>query len=88
MIKKDIIEKISDTTGLNKTMVKSVIDEFLNIMKECLENKERVELRNFGVFYFKKTKAKKVRNPKTGEEFILPERTKIVFKPSRIIKKE
>lgn len=86
MIKKNIIEKISETTGLNKTIVKSVVDEFLNILKESFENKERIELRNFGVFYFKKFKSKKVRNPKTGDEFVLPERIKIIFKPSKVIK--
>ncbi|HOK56344.1 MAG TPA: HU family DNA-binding protein [bacterium] len=88
MIKKEIVEKISESTGLNKTIVKSVIDEFLNIMKNCLENTERIELRNFGVFYFKKVKEKKARNPKTGEEVIIPERTKIVFKVSKNIKKK
>jgi nucleoid DNA-binding protein len=87
MIKKEIVEKISETTGLNKVMVKSVVDEFLNILKDCFKNRERVELRDFGVFYFKKIKGKKVRNPKTGEEFIIPERIKIIFKPSKKFKK-
>ncbi|MFN4227305.1 MAG: HU family DNA-binding protein [Candidatus Ratteibacteria bacterium] len=88
MIKRDIIEKISESTGLNKTIVKIVIEEFLNLMKETFKNEERVELRGFGVFYFKKMKEKKARNPKTNEEIIVPERTKIFFKPSKVIKEK
>ncbi|MCM8785099.1 MAG: integration host factor subunit beta [Candidatus Omnitrophica bacterium] len=86
MVKKDIVERISEETGLNKTIVKTVIEEFLNLIKESFENKERIELRGFGVFYFKKMKSKKARNPKTGEEVIIPERMKIYFKPSKMIR--
>ncbi|MCM8771506.1 MAG: HU family DNA-binding protein [Candidatus Omnitrophica bacterium] len=86
MIKKEIIEKIVETTGLNRVIIKRVVDEFLNILYSCFENKERVELRNFGVFYFKKVKPKKARNPKTGEEVLIPERLKLVFKPTKKLK--
>ncbi len=86
MIKKEIIEKISENTGLNKVIVKRVVDEFLKVLSIAFSNKERVELRNFGVFNFKKTKLKKARNPKTGQTVIIPERLKIVFKPSKKIK--
>jgi len=82
MIKKDIVEKISEKTGLNNLIVKRVVDEFLSIVSDAFKNKERVELRGFGVFYFKKHKRKIGRNLKTGEEVIIPERDKLVFKPS------
>jgi len=86
MIKKEIVEKISENTGLNKVIVKRIVDEFLKVLSSAFSNKERVELRDFGVFHFKKTKPKKARNPKTGEEVVIPERMKIVFKPSKKIK--
>ncbi|MGC8977570.1 MAG: HU family DNA-binding protein [Candidatus Ratteibacteria bacterium] len=86
MIKKDIVEKVVERTGLNKVIVKKVIDDFLSVVFNCFENKERVELRNFGVFYFKKIKSKKARNPKTKEEIIIPERLKLIFKPSKKLK--
>lgn len=83
MIKKEIVERVAKNTGLNKVIVKRIVDEFLKILSDCFVNKERVELRNFGVFYFKNTRPKKARNPKTGEEVIIPQRMKIIFKPSR-----
>jgi nucleoid DNA-binding protein len=86
MIKKEIVEKISENTGLNKVIVKRIVDEFLKVLSSAFLNKERVELRDFGVFHFKKTNPKKARNPKTGQEVVIPERMKIVFKPSKKIK--
>lgn len=88
MIKKDIVEKIAERTGLSKVLVQRIIDEFLSVMNEAFEKKERVELRRFGVFYFKKMKPKIGRNPKTGVEVIIPEREKLLFKPTIVKKKE
>jgi integration host factor subunit beta len=48
----------------------------------------RIELRDFGVFEVKKTKAKpKARNPKTNETVFIPSRRKTHFKPSKRLKK-
>lgn len=47
----------------------------------------RIELRDFGVFEVKKTRAKpKARNPKTNETVFIPSRRKTHFKPSKKIK--
>jgi len=82
MIKKDIVEEVAERTGLSKLLVKRVIDEFLTVVNEAFEKKERVELRRFGVFYFKKRKRKVGRNPRTGVEVIIPERDKLIFRPT------
>ncbi len=82
MVKKEIIEKIAEKTGLNRHLVKRVVDEFLSVVSEAFKEKERVELRRFGVFYFKKRKRTIGRNLKTGEEIIIPEGEKLIFKPS------
>lgn len=49
----------------------------------------RIELRDFGVFEVKKTKAKpKARNPKTNETVFIPARRKTHFKPSKRLREE
>ena len=83
MIKKDIIEEIAKQTGLKKPMVRMVVEKFISEIRQALLNKERIEIRNLGVFKVKKVKAKKGRNLKTGEEIPVPERWKVTFKPSR-----
>ena len=47
----------------------------------------RIEIRDFGVFEVKKTKAKpKARNPKTNEVIYVPAHRKTHFKPSKLLK--
>ena len=49
----------------------------------------RIELRNFGIFEVKPTKAKpRARNPRTNEEVYVPPRRKIHFKPGKSIRQE
>ncbi|RMH65331.1 MAG: integration host factor subunit beta [Calditrichaeota bacterium] len=49
----------------------------------------RIEIRDFGVFEVKKTKAKpKARNPRTGEIIYVPARRKTHFKAGKILKDE
>ena len=47
----------------------------------------RIEIRNFGVFEVKPTKAKpRARNPRTNEEIYVPARRKTHFKPGKLLK--
>ena len=67
--------------------LKKDLDKFTDIIlteiKKSLQRGERVELRNFGVFYSKIQKARISRNPKTGEKVNTPEKKTIHFKMSK-----
>jgi integration host factor subunit beta len=66
--------------------VGAVIDALGELMLEA-DPEVRIELRDFGVFEVKKTKAKpKARNPKTNETVFIPSRRKTHFKPSKRLK--
>lgn len=66
--------------------VTAVIDAMGELMLEA-DPEVRIELRDFGVFEVKKTKAKpKARNPKTNETVYIPSRRKTHFKPSKRLK--
>src|SRR5262249_29849107 len=43
----------------------------------------RIELRNFGVFEVKQRKARKARNPRTGEKVDVPPKHVVTFKPGK-----
>ncbi len=88
MIKKDIVEEVAQKTGLNKSIVREITDKFLMVLYKALEEGKRVELRGFGVFEVKKVKGRKGRNPKTGETVFIPDRSKVVFKISKLYKKK
>ncbi len=90
--RKDIVRRVSAQLGLGDKEVKIVLDEILDTMTGIfLENHDvlRLELRNFGIFEVKPTKAKpRARNPKTNEEIFVPAHRKIHFKAGKILKKE
>ena len=66
--------------------VSAVLDAMSELMMEA-DPEVRIELRGFGVFEVKKTKAKpKARNPKTNETVFIPSRRKTHFKPSKRLK--
>lgn len=86
MTKKDLVLKVSKNTGIKQIVVKKIVEETLSVILEALKNKERIELRNFGVFCFKKRKAKIGRNPKTGKTIPIPPRQVVIFKPGKKLK--
>lgn len=88
MTKSDMVDIISEATGLTKVETEAVVSGFLEKLKESLKQGERVEFRGFGSFSVKKRKPKKARNPGTGETVYLPERFVPVFKASKVLKDE
>tara|TARA_B100000029_G_scaffold21342_1_gene21580 strand:- start:98 stop:406 length:309 start_codon:yes stop_codon:yes gene_type:complete len=88
--KKDLINKIGYKLDMNYDESKIITDCVLDSFKDFFINtsgKNRVEIRNFGIFNILLTKERtNARNPKTKESVIIPERKKVVFKPSKRIK--
>ncbi len=86
MTKADLVEVVASKTGLTRSDVAAVVDEFLESVKRTLENGNNIEIRGFGTFKIKARKARKARNPRTGEEVPVPDRKVPVFKPSNEFK--
>lgn len=91
LTKKDVARRVAE--AMNEPIYKSepwvsaVISALGEMMIEA-DPEVRIELRDFGVFEVKKTKAKpKARNPKTNETVFIPSRRKTHFKPSKKLKK-
>jgi nucleoid DNA-binding protein len=82
MVKKDIVTNLQKTLGMSFIDAKAAVEETLKQLGDALAKGERVELRGFGVFYPRLTKERVGRNPKTGEEYPVPQRVRMVFKLS------
>ena len=68
-----------------KQQVRTVLTALGDLMIEA-DPERRIELRNFGVFEVKKTKAKPTaRNPQTNEPVFVPSRRKTLFRPGKRI---
>ena len=86
MTKADLVEKVAEKTGLTRTDVAVVVDGFLDAIKASMEQGNNIEIRGFGTFKIKQRKARKARNPRTGDEVPVPNRKVPVFKPSNEFK--
>lgn len=86
MTKADLVERVAEKTGLTRTDVAVVVDGLLDTIKSSMEEGNNIELRGFGTFKIKTRKARKARNPRTGDEVPVPDRKVPVFKPSNEFK--
>ncbi len=86
MTKADLVEIVAEKTGLTRTDVAVTIDSLLDAVKKALENGNNIEIRGFGTFKIKPRKARKARNPRTGDVVPVPDRNIPVFKPSNEFK--
>ncbi|MCK5329810.1 MAG: integration host factor subunit beta [Candidatus Marinimicrobia bacterium] len=88
--KKEIVKRVAERLSKTVDGTSKYIDETFKVMKDMLcEDKLRlrIEIRNFGVFEVKPTKAKpRARNPRTNEEVYVPAHKKTHFKPGKIVK--
>jgi DNA-binding protein HU-beta len=84
----DIIVSISKGTGIPVKEVRTVVEAFLEEVKEVYYSNSRIEFRGFGVFGNKFRKGRIGRNPRTNEEVKIPGRWMPTFKPSKVLKKE
>ena len=77
--------KISDEVEISLEDSKKFVDAFF-MKKTNFLNESNLKVSKFGTFLKKITPQRIGRNPKTLEEHIIPEKIKISFRASRIIK--
>ena len=86
MTKQNIVDVVSDATGLTKVETEAVMNGVMTTIIESLAENKRVELRGFGTFGVKHRMPKKARTPGTGDPIYLPERFVPTFKPSKMMR--
>lgn len=83
MRKSDLVNNISEKTGIPKVDVLVTIENLFKEIKENLSNGENVYVRGFGSFIIKKRAAKIGRNIKRNVAVEIPEHHIPAFKPSK-----
>jgi nucleoid DNA-binding protein len=81
--KKEIVKQISERIGLTQLKTKEIVQQTFDAIVDTLLEVGRIELRNFGVFEVKRRKARKARNPRTGEKVDVPPKNVVTFKPGK-----
>lgn len=88
MRKADLINKISDKTGIPKVDVLVTLETMFKEIKSSLASGENLYVRGFGSFIVKKRAAKIGRNIKKNIAVAIPEHFIPAFKPSKEFMKD
>ena len=86
MNKTELIAAMAEKTELTKKDTERALKAFIDVVTDELKQGEKVQLVGFGTFESRVRKARKVRNPRTGEPLDIAETTVPVFKPGKEFK--
>ena len=68
MNKAELVEKLSKDAGISKTQAETTLKSFTEAVAKTAKKDVKLTLVGFGTFSLAKRKARKGRNPKTGQE--------------------
>ena len=84
--KKELIDRIAESTQAKRVTVKSIVQSFLDEITKELCNNNRLEFRDFGVFETKTRASRIAQNPKTLERVDVPAKRTVKFKMGRLMR--
>ena len=84
MTKADIVNEISQKTGIEKATVLATVEAFMETVKDSLAGGNEVFLRGFGSFILKKRATKTARNNSKKTTIIIPEHHIPAFTPAKV----
>ncbi|MBS3771967.1 MAG: HU family DNA-binding protein [Bacteroidales bacterium] len=83
MTKADIVNEISQKTGVEKVAIEKIVEGFMESVRESMIGGQNVYLRGFGSFIVQKRAQKKARDIGRNKEIVIPEHYIPSFRPSR-----
>jgi integration host factor subunit alpha len=87
LTKADLADSIYATLPIDKQKASQIIEDYIEIIKDSLENDGKVMLSGFGSYEVKYKPPRRGRNPQTGDSITLRERRVVKFKPSQLLRK-
>jgi len=88
MTKAGIVNDVYERVGVTKKEAAEYVDAVFETMKDNLSDGEDVKISGFGKFEVRQKGQRVGRNPRTGEEIMIPERKVPRFKVSQVLKDE
>jgi DNA-binding protein HU-beta len=88
MRKADLVNAISEKTGIAKVDVLVALEELFKEIKSTMTGGENVYIRGFGSFVIKKRAKKVGRNIKKGKSIEIPEHYIPSFKPAKVFNEQ
>ena len=87
MIRSELVARIAEQNPhLFAHEVELVVGAILDRIAAALANGDRVELRDFGAFSTRETRARTGRNPRTGETLAVEAKAHVQFRPGKAMR--
>lgn len=86
MNKKELVDSIAQKTGLKKNEAEKSLDALCVSIIESIKKGSEVSLPHIGKFTISEMKARKGRNPHTGEELMIKARMAVNFRSATALK--
>ena len=87
MTKAELVEQMAKDAGISKTAAATALDSFTANVTKALKKKDgKVTLVGFGTFSKTRRKARKGRNPQTGEPIKIKASKSVKFKAGKKLK--
>ena len=83
MVKADLVKIIAREARITKVSAESAVNAIIGALKNALAQGERIELRGCGVFEVRPRKRGIGRNPRTGQEIVIPPGKSTRFRPGK-----
>ena len=83
MTKADIVNEISEKTGIEKMAVQATVEAFMKTIRNSMVEGKNVYLRGFGSFIVKRRAEKTGRNISKNTAVIIPAHNIPAFKPAK-----
>ena len=84
--KKEVAIAIHERIDLTQKKSVQTTDLILDLMKDCMVRGEKLMISGFGNFVVNQKKARRGRNPQTGEDIEIRARKVVTFAASQVLK--
>lgn len=87
MTKNELIEKVAKKANLTKRASADAVNSLFNLIRDSLVRGEKVVITGFGTFLIRSRKARRGRNPQTGETIQIPNKKTPGFTAGKTLKR-
>ncbi|MDQ7784102.1 MAG: integration host factor subunit alpha [Desulfomonilaceae bacterium] len=87
LTKAHLAKKVADDCGFLTGEARDIVDKLIGVVRTSLIEGEEVMITGFGKWMVRNKRARRGRNPQTGEELVLDSRRVVTWKYSPVLKR-
>jgi len=84
--RRELVARVKDSLGCSRETALKAVNAVLDGIVAGLRSDKKVQLLGFGTFTVHHRKARKGRNPRTGQEIRIKASKTVTFRPSKVLR--